>query len=286
MYVLEIPYFSLKKTFESGQDLRWIKVTDDKYIVINGGDVLKVEQSKDRIIFDCTEAEVLNKWWGYFDLAVDYDRIYYKIRAVDNDFKVIANRAKGVHVIKQNLFEAFVSAFFGDAERVLDYMNEIAKRTGVKHSQSMREMGMVVWYEFPAPITLIKKQNCLNGINLLGKKENILKLAELFVEGWFDEDILVGMGYDEIVEYLSSFGLFSQDEINLVCAKSFGFKNIFFNDVSIRQALEELGFDYDGFCEWYLDDDQSLRENANVLRYFLLYNCRNKIAKIMPEMLV
>ena len=285
MYILEVPYFSLKKTFESGQNLRWIRVNDNKYIVINGDKALKVEQSKDRIIFDCTEDEVLNSWWEYFDLALDYSKIYYKIRAVDDDFKVIANRAKGVHLIKQNLFETFVSAFF-DPEVALDCVDEIARRTGVKHSQSMKEMGIVVWYEFPSPTTLIRKQNCLNGVNLFGKNENIIKLAELFADGWLDEELMRGMECDDVLEYLDSFEMFSDAEKYTVCVRSLGFKDIMFNDSEFEQAIKSLGFDFDSFCEWYLSEDKFLANNASILRYFLLYHYRNKISKITPEMML
>ena len=104
MFIIQIPYLSLDQTFKSGQHLRWIKISDDKFIIINGSKIVKVSQNRDRFCFDCTEAEFYDTWYDYFDVGTDYLLYNYRINKIDEDFvKQSSNRGRGIRIIKQNI---------------------------------------------------------------------------------------------------------------------------------------------------------------------------------------
>ena len=131
MFIIQIPYLSLDQTFKSGQHLRWIKINDDKFIIINGSKIVKVSQNRDRFCFDCTEAEFYDTWYDYFDIGTDYLLYNYRINKIDEDFvKQSSNRGRGIRIIKQNIFEVAVASvidylFDGAAERVDCAINNI-----------------------------------------------------------------------------------------------------------------------------------------------------------------
>lgn len=163
MFIIQIPYLSLDQTFKSGQHLRWIKINDDKFIVINGSKIVKVSQNRDRFCFDCTEAEFYDTWYDYFDIGTDYLLYNYRINSVDEDFvKESSNRGRGIRIIKQNIFEVTIASvidclFDGAAERVDCAINNICFYCGKKHSNSIRDAGKIIWNEFPSVEQVLNK---------------------------------------------------------------------------------------------------------------------------------
>ena len=163
MFIIQIPYLSLDQTFKSGQHLRWIKINDDKFIIINGSKIVKVSQNRDRFCFDCTEAEFYDTWYDYFDIGTDYLLYNYRINNVDEDFVIeSSNRGKGIRIIKQNIFEVTVASvidylFDGDTKRVDCAINNICFYCGKKHSNSIRDAGKIIWNEFPSVEQVLNK---------------------------------------------------------------------------------------------------------------------------------
>ena len=76
MFYMQIPFFSLDKTFESGQNLLWKKICDGKYIVTHRNKIVQVEQNRDRFMFSCSQDDFYNIWFEYFDLGTDYMDLY------------------------------------------------------------------------------------------------------------------------------------------------------------------------------------------------------------------
>ena len=163
MFIIQIPYLSLDQTFKSGQHLRWIKINDDKFIIINGSKIVKVSQNRDRFCFDCTEAEFYDTWYDYFDIGTDYLLYNYRINKIDEDFvKQSSNRGRGIRIIKQNIFEVTVASildylFDGDASLVDTTIDTLCNMCGKKYKNSIREVGKIVWYEFPSVEQVLNK---------------------------------------------------------------------------------------------------------------------------------
>lgn len=281
MYVLEIPCFDLKSIFLSKQPLRWIKVTDAKYIVFHKDKALKIEQNKQRIIFDCTEDEVLNFWWNYFDLSIDYNDLFYKIRSISDELKIIANRSKGIHILQQDVFEMMIYSILKRTGNESVLMQEIAKRVGIKHGKSMKEMGMVTWYEFPSSDRMLKKWNCLKGLELGDLSKKIFEISELVSDGWLDINALVEFERSRAFDYLKSFDdFFNEEEISFICLYALHQIDKFPLDKNALNALEKFGMSFDDFYGWYIDGNHEINMTKGLLRQYLIYTQFNEPKRV------
>ena len=181
MFVIEIPYMNLEQIYNSKQVPRWIKLKQDKFIVIHENKALKIEQKKDRFIMNCSEDEFFNIWFNYFDLATDYKQINDQVKRLGNKFKIVANRGKGIHILNQNSFESYVYSKIVSKvgyEKAFLAINHIAVTCGLKHVQSMREAGKITWYEFPGPEMILEN---FDSLKKMGKINNWLKILCLAI---------------------------------------------------------------------------------------------------------
>lgn len=275
MYVLEIPFMDLDQIYNSGQVFRWIRLNDHKYVIPFRDKALKVEQQKQRFMFDCSEEAFFETWWDYFDAQTDYSILNNAVRFCDESFKIPANRAKGIHIIKQDLFEVIIACSLETAtsvQRTKEMMNGIARKTGVKHKQAMREAGQVCWYEFPTPEKLLQKQDFLTTQETGYKHDIIIGLCESIVDGWLDFELLQSMAYEEAKEYLMEFDGIGPKVADSICLYGLHHMKAFPVDTHLNQIFERDGMTYDEFVEWFLEDNKIAKENKGLLRQYLWYN--------------
>lgn len=275
MYVLEIPFMDLDQIYNSGQVFRWIRLNDHKYVIPFRDKALKVEQQKQRFMFDCSEEAFFETWWDYFDAQTDYSILNNAVRFCDESFKIPANRAKGIHIIKQDLFEVIIACSLETAtsvQRTKEMMNGIARKTGVKHKQAMREAGQVCWYEFPTPEKLLQKQDFLTTQETGYKHDIIIGLCESIVDGWLDFELLQSMAYEKAKEYLMEFDGIGPKVADSICLYGLHHMKAFPVDTHLNQIFERDGMTYDEFVEWFLEDNKIAKENKGLLRQYLWYN--------------
>lgn len=275
MYVLEVPYFDLEEIYKSGQAFRWIKLNDKKYIIPLRDKALKVEQQRQRIIFDCTEEAFFERWWDYFDFEVDYQALNNAIKFCDESFKIPANRAKGVHILKQDLFEVIISCCLetvSSIQKTEQMVKGIARKIGVKHKQSMKEAGQVVWYEFPTPEIFLQKQNLLTTQEVGYKKETLLGLCELILTGWLDFEFLRSLSYEEAKSYLMEFNGIEPKAADSICLYGLHHLQAFPVDIHIEQIARRSKMTSDEYLEWFVGNNKRVNENRGVLRQYLWYN--------------
>ena len=260
MFVIEVPYFNLDHIYNSGQAPRWIKLKEGKYIIPHKDKALKIEQQRDkfdftryRLILSCPEEDFYTIWFEYFDLRTDYSNECGNIRRLGKKFKVIANRGHGIHILNQDKFEAYVlSKIIANAgyEKAKVAMNHIAEVCGIKHVQSMREAGKVVWYEWPTPEMILEKHNKLKS---MGKINSWLKrLCEAIV--------------------YKDYAYVYHENWNDICKVYMGEREIF-PLTGIEDVLRK-NFDCepDEFADWYLDEV----ENKSLVYLYILHHISNK----------
>lgn len=190
MYVIECPYLDLNKVFASGQSMRTRRMSDGKYLVLDGNRYCKVIQQKERLVFDCPEDDFYQYWFNYFDMQVPYDQIHYKIQAyADEQLLLQVNRAKGVRLLRQDPFEVVVNAILCHGKT--QYYGAIAvdqfvRAFGQKHTRSMAESGKVAWYSFPTPESIDGNVGSLSYMDLdVEKQAAIIAASHLEAEGIF-----------------------------------------------------------------------------------------------------
>lgn len=279
MYVLEVPYMNLDQIYASGQVFRWIRLRESKYVVPLRDKALKVEQQKNRIMFDCTEDAFFEIWWNYFDLQTDYSIPFYAIRRTSDDNKIAANRAKGIHILNQDLFEVIIACCLGlpfsneTVEIQRQRMFEISKRIGTKHKQAMREDGQFVWYEFPTPKKLLENIDDISDV--LGKNYDLIfDLCDSIECGWFDIDLLKDLSTSDAKEYLQQFGI-NKQKSNAICLYGLHKLDSFPVDRCIKTIIKDNDMNLKEYYNEFISGDQIVDDNKGILRMYLWYDKLN-----------
>lgn len=260
MFVIETPYFNLDHIYNSRQAPRWIKLKEGKYIIPHRDKVLKVEQQRDkydwtkyRLILSCTEEDFYSIWFDYFDLKMDCFHENTEIKRLGGKFKVIANRGHGIHILNQDTFEVYVYSKIvtnTGYEKAKAAMNHIAEVCGIKHIQSMREAGRVVWYEWPTPEMILEK------IDKLKKMGKINKWLKDLCEAIIHKDYAYqyhGNWNDLCKLYMHDSNVFPLVEIEDTLTKNF-------------DCIPEE------FANWYLDEI----EDKGLVYLYILHHIMNK----------
>ncbi len=189
MFIIETPYFSLEQIYNSKQVPRWIRLRENKYIVIHGDKAIPVEQKKQRLILGCSEEEFYNIWFDYFDLKTDYYMINMNIKRANKKFKIPCTRGQGLRVLNQDKFEMYVYCKLVQKlgwDKAKEMMYYIAINYGIAHKNSMGDSGKVNWYEWPQPERLLeylekKKEKAITPV-----KAFLKKLCQAIVYDGFD----------------------------------------------------------------------------------------------------
>lgn len=253
MVIIQIPFLSLDKMYESAYAPRWIKLTGSKYIVINGDKAVKVEQKKERFIFNCSDEEFFQTWFHYFDLGYDYARAYYRAEIIDKDLKSIMVRAKGIRNIKHPLVETIytVAMLRDNPDFFWDNRDYLLSTCGEVRKNSMREAGKVKWYATPSFETVWKNKKIANEfpfLNLVASKLwHITTINEIDINDWSKK----GLGL-----YLLNCG-FTKEEVRLIFSLCLGTNSVISNDLLEHTTESIWGCDWRTFSEWFLSDSDS-----------------------------
>lgn len=259
MFVIEVPYFNLDHIYDSGQVPRWIKLKESKYVVIHKDKALKIEQQRDRfdwtrhrLIMSCSEEDFYNIWFEYFDLRMDCLSENMSIKKLGGKFKVPATRGHGIHIIKQDPFEAYVLAKIitnAGYEKAFAAMNHIAEVCGVCHKQAMREAGRITWYEWPTPQMILEN---FDRLKKMGK-----------INAWLKKlcEAIVNDGFDVTESDNELFRLFGMHE-------TFVFPLACIDDV----LAKNFGENPEDFADLYLDKI----ENKGLVYAYIVHHILNK----------
>lgn len=241
MYSINVPYFNLDQIYKSGQVFTWIKCSDGKYIVPYKDKIVKVQQRGEHIFFSCTEEDFYDYWWDYFDLERDYMRLNYMYKPMDEEIKFKMNRCKGLHILRQDLFEVIIFSMLETAtsiQRVRQMIAGICEKCGKKHASSMREVGIVKWYEFPKPEEILKSKNKLTSKDIGYKMETIESICRDIVDGWLDLNMLRLMDTEEAIEYLMEFDGIGRKVAESICLYGLHRFEAFPIDTHIKQFIK------------------------------------------------
>lgn len=259
MYVIEVPFLNLEKTFASGQYLRWRKLKDNKFIIIHCDKAVKVEQQRQRLVMACNNDDFYQVWFKYFDLQFDYSQANRLIKKQDHFLQICAVKGQGVRIIKQDLFEVIITQMLVDnmpvGYQTRELIESLCEQLGVEHKQSMREAGKVTWYEFPTAEALIRNKDIIESL-FWGKSDKVISICKMIQEGWLDLDLLhlmrVGNEFENAKQYLMSFEEISDNVAERICLYG-----LYFlmakpkNSLQTKQLNDMYGLDEDDFCEWF-----------------------------------
>jgi len=271
MFVIEIPYLSLKRIASTKQGLRWKEISDpnekgprvdshNKYIIPVGTRVIKVEQKKERFAFSCNDEEFFNIWYNFFDLNFDYEKAavtVYKNTMSGTEMRKLVWKGKALRILNQDLLETIITQVMVEGKSIhhaRQLVEKFCERFGEKHKQSMLESGKVTWYGFPDVERLSKiEYEDLEFLDLGEKQNSLFQVIEDIVNGELELEALPYMSYDEAMEYLMSFDI-KKLTAKYICLYALGHKNAFPVTREIKDRIEEeWGCHPYDFIDWELE---------------------------------
>lgn len=276
MFVIEIPYLSLKRIASTKQGLRWKQLSDpeekgtrvdshSKYIIPMGDKVIKVEQKKERFAFSCNDEDFFNIWYNFFDLGFDYEkaaREIYQNTMPGSEMRKLLWKGKNLRILKQDLLETIITQVMVEGKpiwRAKQLAEMFCEMFGEKHKQSMLESGKVTWYGFPDVERLSKiEYEDLTFLDLGEKQNSLFQVIEDIVNEEIELEDLACMSYDEAMDYLMSFDI-KKLTAKYICLFALGHKDAFPIPREIKNRIEELGCQPYDFLDWELQPYEGYR---------------------------
>lgn len=193
----DVQEFEPRHIFENGQCFRWSKEDDGSYTVVAMKRVINVSKSGDDVIIDnCNIEDFNNIWYRYFDFDRDYTALRNKLSKVDMHLKEATDFAKGLRILRQDVFEMIISFIISANNQI----PRIKKAVGVLSElcgEPIGEFRGKMYYAFPdvEAVAGISKEN-LDAIKIGFRAPYILKTAKMILEGEVDISRIEDMEYE------------------------------------------------------------------------------------------
>ncbi len=238
MTELSLVDFDLEQIAQSGQCFRFMKKEDGKYALIAGNRYVGLEQTGDRVSFDCETEEFDSFWRGFFDLDADYGS--YK-SAVSSDDIYLQNALKitgGLRILRQELWETIV-AFIISQRNNIPRITKCVENLCLLLGETCYTKEGQEYHAFPGPERLAACElDELAPVKLGYRAGYLIKTARQIVNGDVGLEPLKGMSYPEAKEQLLRLTGVGVKVAECVCL--FGLHHIeaFPIDTHIRQMLD------------------------------------------------
>ena len=142
----------LAETLDCGQAFRWSPVSlpdgREAWRGIAFGHCLTLWKDGDEFVFDCTEEEFNNIWYGYFDFGTDYAALRETLSALHPVLKEACSYAPGIRILRQEPWEALCSFIISQNNNIPRIKGIIERLCGLSGQPILCEAETV--YAFPA----------------------------------------------------------------------------------------------------------------------------------------
>ena len=143
--------FDIEQIFDCGQCFRFSAFSKENSIIYDGvafDRYIKIEQTKDKVIFHNTdETEFLSVWKNFLDLDTNYSNII-KSFSDDNTLYQAAEFSSGVRILKQDKWEALCS-FIISQNNNIPRIKGIIENMSAKFGNEIYRDSDKVYYSFP-----------------------------------------------------------------------------------------------------------------------------------------
>lgn len=287
---------SLGDTLECGQAFRYEKIKDGdgyiEYMTVVGDSLIFVGQEKagELIFYNTSEEELTARIVPYFALDLDYPRIREDIIArTDSEWlKNAAECAKGIHILKQDSWEALFS-FIISQNNNIPRIRKIIRKLSAEYGENLaikkslplcptglcggapdesicRECG--ICYSFPSAEAVAAEPKKMSEAKVGFRYKYLLNSAERVVSGETDlAKIENAESFDIVCEELKKI-LGVGDKV-ASCVALFGMARLeaFPIDVWMKRAIDLY---FDGNL-----DPKTLGEYAGVAQQYIFHYIRN-----------
>lgn len=250
MFSIEIPYCNLAKIFNGNQTYRWRKVSDNKYIVIDGKRIVLLEQKKNRKIFICSEDDFFDYWFNYFDCSFDYGatllsvkKFYKEIKQYSFFFSFVIKDNRTYRMLKNDLFETMIYYCLDERDRQQKF-DRIIKTFGEKKINSLGGL-KITWNKFPDPNKIDVSYDC----GLSKEERQRIRLVSETVNDKLLDDLKTKVYEDDVYNILQQI-LDDKTWIKNVMLYSLGFKNMFCISDEMKKLFKINGIKPQSFVKF------------------------------------
>ena len=238
MITIKTDHFDPGQICDSGQCFRMKELQDGIYEVISRDRYLRLWQQGGQTIFDCSQEEFDSYWQAYFDLQNDYGSYLEKINPRDTYLTQAADTAKGVRILKQDLWEMIVTFLISqqnNIKRIHRCIDMICETYGKK---CMAADG-TVYYAFPEPEALASlADDALMACNLGYRSKYVVRTARAVQSGEIDLKKIKEMTYPKAKEELLKCYGVGEKVADCICLFALHDLDAFPVDTHIRQVLD------------------------------------------------
>lgn len=295
MFTIDVPTLDILKVYYSGQALGWRKLgglNARKFLVCHDGHVAKVEQhvnyGKHLLTVSCTDEVFYDVWFDYFDLATDYTELEGAVREVGGPVRLQARHARGVHVLRQEPWQALVSAVLfqkatpyevaTELRWLQDNLGELS--TYRLHDSASMDTYQIERHSFPEPVDILAHQDEIAGrfCDEFGNApygiRALLSVSEAVFDGWLDLDALSDLNTASALGWLADIDGLSKRAACRFLQTAYH-KDVFYpNKRQAKQLADNYNMDVGEFSEWYLDGNEQL---GSYIQMCMQYNDVSRI---------
>jgi len=118
MITINNPDFNIRKIAESGQCFRLNANQTGGYTLVALGRVLRLSETDDGCMLDCTQVEFNALWRDYFDLGTDYAAIRAQVDPKDAFLQRACDYGMGIRMLRQDPWEMLVSFIISQCKNI------------------------------------------------------------------------------------------------------------------------------------------------------------------------
>lgn len=194
--------FKLEHTFECGQCFRYEKIDETNYYTILRDRILYLEEIDGGILLKNVKDEELEYIFDYFDLNTNYDKIKEILSDGDENLKKAIKEKWGIHLLKQDLFETYISFIISQSNQIPRIRSNI-KAISKKYGKRMYDEKIGEYYLFPTKEELSKAtEEELRDLKLGYRAEYIVIATKYFIENNLTYEYFEKLSYEESIKEL------------------------------------------------------------------------------------
>lgn len=223
--------FSLGDTLLSGQCFRWVN-EGDWYTGTAFDKTVKIAQKENTVIVVGDDNEAL--WRSYLDLDTDYDAIRNEVTALEPRLTEAAKRCGGVHILRQQPWEALCSFIISQNNNIPRIRQIIAKLCELCAAPA--QGGGWAFPSAQAVAGLTREQ--LTGIGAGYRAEYLMSVSSAVASGRFQLEPLRELPVEQVRERLLSLHGVGPKVADCVMLYGLHRLEAMPRDVWIKRALE------------------------------------------------
>jgi len=236
--------FKISETLECGQCFNFEKISEEDYVVVAFGKVLRLYETENGIVFeDTTEDDFRNIWSNYFDFDNDYSGIKSVLSVKDKTMKEALEYAPGIRILNQEFFECLISFIISQNNRI-PMIKKVVANLSRRYGKYIKTVNGIDYYSFPTPQDLagISEEELMESKTGFRAKY-IIDAVNKVLSGEIKEDVFSELSTEEVRKVLMEIKGVGPKVADCVMLFSLGRSDAFPTDVWVKRVMSHFYFE-------------------------------------------